>query len=99
MFTKKNDDPDAVSLQDQIDLVHAELSDHLASEDVFETILNKLERLYALRELEKAPKRVNVNTLITVGASMASVVGVILFERNGVFTTKALDVGARLFKK
>ena len=53
--------------------------------------LNKeLERLYKMREVEKR-NELNPNTILTVGGSVVSILGILIFEKTDILRTKALQ--------
>lgn len=51
---------------------------------------SQLEKLYKMRDIEKK-NELNPNSVITVGGSVLTVVGILLFEKTDILRTKALQ--------
>lgn len=88
MFKRKPAEPS--QLDKEIADVHAQLADCLTAEgDDYQTILDKLERLYKIKA-EERPDRVKRDTMLLVAGNVVVTAMVVGHERAHVITSKAL---------
>ena len=64
-------------------------------DDDYATTLTQLERLYALKELEK-PERVSADMKASIAANLIGILTVVAYEHSHVITTKALSFAMRI---
>ena len=87
MLFRKN--KDKTTLQENIDTLHTQLFSLTAGTSEYDDVLEQLERLYKLKNLNKG-FHVDPNVLVAAGASLASVLLVLNYERIGnVLSSKA----------
>jgi hypothetical protein len=64
-------------------------------DESYSSMADQLTKLYKIKETEKAPRRVDANTLALIGANLAGILLVINSERLHVITTKAASMAFR----
>lgn len=91
MFNQKSSNE--TNLEAQIDAVLASMQAcRDKHSDDYNQLVENLKTLYALKENEVSPReRVNLNTVLTVAGSVASVLVIVGYERAHVLTSKALS--------
>jgi FixJ family two-component response regulator len=77
-------------LEQAIDKALNEMKTFSAEEDEYAKIVEQLDKLYALKELEK-PERVSKDTLATIAANLIGIVLIVGYERTNIVTSKALN--------
>ncbi len=87
-MSKKKANPTA-KLDEVIDRLHAEMSELEAHSEEFSKMADQLEKLYKIRNTQR-PVIVDRNALIAVAGNLAGIVTILMFERDGIITSKAL---------
>ena len=87
LFAKKSD----TSLQDLIDTAQTQLFTHDVDTPEYAAALEKLERLYKLKNLSK-DFHVSPDALLAVAGNIAGIMLILNFERIGVITSKAFGL-------
>jgi hypothetical protein len=64
------------------------------SED-YATMLNRLERLYKLKE-KNAPRQISPDTLLIVAGNILGILVIVAYEHSHVVTSKALSFAGKL---
>jgi hypothetical protein len=59
-------------------------------DEKYDTTLTQLERLFALKQLEK-PQKISADTKATIAANLAGILTIVAYEHSHVITTKALS--------
>lgn len=77
-------------LNERIATVLEELTKHEPTSQEYATTMERLDKLYELRQLN-APKPIDPNTLLLIGGNLAVVLVIVGFERANVITSKALS--------
>lgn len=89
--------PDPVN--EELDRVIHELETDMASREgdseEYATMLNRLERLYKLKE-KNSPRRWSPDTLLLVGGNLAGILIIVLHERVNVITSKAMSYAGKI---
>lgn len=93
MFDKKSDESEG------LDLTIKSLEDEMLTRDGdsedYATMLNRLERLYKLKE-KHSSRRVSPDTLILVGGNILGIIIIVGYEHSHVIATKALGFAGKL---
>lgn len=91
MFKTKSSNE--TNLEAQIDAVLASMVAHPNKhDDVYKKLVENLDALYKLKEKEVSPReRINVNAVLGVAGTVASVLIVVGYERAHVLTSKAFS--------
>ena len=92
MFNKTTEE---TLLDLEITSVQTALSNRKATDDDYDTMLTQLERLFALKQLEK-PQKISADTKATIAANLAGILTIVAYEHSHVITTKALSFIAHL---
>lgn len=74
---------------DEIDFDKDDSNGRTYVDERYAQLILQLEKLYKMREIEKR-NELNPNTILTVGGSFASILGILLFEKTDILRTKAL---------
>lgn len=74
----------------QFDTVEREDGVNHYVDERYTQLVNELEALYKMRDVEKK-NELNPNTILTVGGSVLTVLGILIFEKTDILTTKALQ--------
>ena len=90
MFLITKTDPDATTLQDQIDSILLQMEQEEGNSPEFDGLLTQLERLYKLQAPEKA-RRVSPDAIVAVAGNLLGIVLILNYERINVVTSKALS--------
>ena len=77
-------------LDEAIPEIYRELAGFTSDSDEYDVMTAQLERLYALKQLEK-PQRVTPDTWAIIGANLFGIALIIGYERTHVITSKALS--------
>jgi hypothetical protein len=89
LFEKRTDDT-----QSSLDKTIASLMDDMSSMDgdseEYATCMNRLERLYKLKE-KNAPKRVSPDTIALVVGNLTGIFIIVAYEHGRVITSKAMS--------
>jgi len=93
MFNKKPIEDTRLDLE--IISLQTSLSNLRATDDDYDTTLTQLERLFALKQLEK-PEKISADTKATIVANLAGIFTIVAYEHSHVITTKALSFIAHL---
>lgn len=88
MFAKKNK-PNP--LDDAITSVFSEMAGFTSDSDEYREMSLQLERLYTIKELERANRRVSPDTMATIGANLLGIAIIVGHERAHVITSKAIN--------
>jgi hypothetical protein len=83
------------ALETEITRIQSILKTKKPTEDDYATTLTQVERLFALKELEK-PERVSPDTQANVAANLIGIAMILMYENSHVITTKALSFAMRL---
>lgn len=87
-MSKKKTNPTA-KLDEVIDRLHAEMSALDASSEEFSKMADQLEKLYKIRNTQR-PALMDRNALLAVVGNLAGIATILVFERDGIITSKAL---------
>lgn len=91
MFTSKTP-VEPTPLEKEMTNVLSHLEGINPASDEYATVLDKLEKLNALKEPQKEPKkRISPDALVSAGASLLGIVLILSYEQTHVVTTKALS--------
>jgi len=82
-------------LDAEITIVQTALTALKPTDEKYDTTLTQLERLFALKQLEK-PERVSPDTKATIAANLAGILTIVAYEHSHVIVTKALTFAMRL---
>ena len=93
MFKKKTTEKSPLDIE--IATVQTALATKKPVDEDYNTILTHLERLYALKELEK-PESISPDTKANVAANLIGIAMIVAYENSHVITTKALTFAMRL---
>jgi hypothetical protein len=96
MFTEKPN-TQATQLDELIDSALKDLSTLTADAEQYATVMEQLEKLYALRNQHKPWfKRVDPNVTASAMAQVAGIAMIVEFERVGILTSKAMSLLQKL---
>lgn len=93
MFQKSSDED--LALERTILELEKDMQTRDGDSEEYATMLNRLERLYKLKE-KNAPKRVSPDTLIVVGGNLVGILIIVAYEHGHVITSKALSFAGKL---
>jgi hypothetical protein len=89
-MSEPTEDPTpAPNIQDAIDKLLLDLSDHSAHADEYAKMVVQLERLHAMKETEK-PKSLSPDTLAIVLGNVVGILLIVGHERMNIVSSKAL---------
>lgn len=86
---------DAIALEAVILELETEMSTIGGDSEEYATMLNRLERLYKLKE-KNSPKHIDPNTWLIVGGNLAGILIIVFYEQAHVVTSKALGFAGKL---
>lgn len=94
MFENRADETQAT-----LDATITELMNDMKSMDgdseEYATCMNRLERLYKLKE-KNAPRRINPDTWLIVGGNLAGILIIVVYEHGHVIASKAMSQVGKL---
>lgn len=94
MFFKR-DSAEELSLENTIAELEIDMRTKDGDSEEYATMLNRLERLYKLRE-KHARKRINPDTLLVVGGNLIGILIIVGYEHSHVISSKALNFAGKL---
>lgn len=77
-------------IDEEIKRLEALLQETSYEKELYEQLLNMLERLYKLRERYSWRHKIDPNVAITTSVSLVGIVMILQFERLGVISSKAI---------
>lgn len=77
------------ALNKEIDRLTLELCEDYISDERYEEIMRKLDKLFAIRNNQKS--NVDINTVLTVAGSLSGILLILNYERLGAMTSKAVN--------
>jgi uncharacterized protein YfaT (DUF1175 family) len=93
LFQKQS--PEELSLNTTITELERDMQTHDGDSEEYATCLNRLERLYKLRE-KSARKGLDPNTLVLVAGNLLGILIIVGHEQAHVVTSKALSFAGKL---
>lgn len=93
MFQKPS--AESIALEETILTLEVAMRTKGEDTDDYATMLNRLERLYKLKE-KNAPKRISPDTMLIVGGNLFGILVIVYFEQAHVLTSKALSFAGKL---
>ena len=82
------DDP--TPLEKEIERVQLKLTNHQPDSDEYAKTLKQLTKLHAM-QVENQPKRISKETILIVGANLAGIALIMIFEKSNILTSKAMS--------
>ena len=73
-----------------IDALLSQMEDYTGDTEEFAAMTDQLVKLYGLKKVED-PKKIDPNTLLTVGANLTGILFIVGHERANVITSKAVQ--------
>lgn len=93
LFEKRT--AEAEALEQVITHVESQMTQTPPDSEEYATLMNRLERLYKLKE-KHSPKRIDPNTWLIVGGNLAGILIVVAYEHAHVLPGKALSFAGKL---
>lgn len=93
MLSKSSDE--AESLDRTISELELEMRSHEGDSEEYATCLNRLERLYKLKE-KHSKKRISPETWLVVGANLAGIIIIVAYEHGHALTSRAITQVGKL---
>lgn len=94
MFEKSPDET-AAALDKTIKRLEDDMTAESGDSDEYATMLNRLERLYKLKE-KHAPKQVSPDTMLIVAGNLLGILIIVGYEHGHVIVSKAIGFAGRL---
>lgn len=89
MFTWKQV-REKTSLDKAIEKLMSEMQEYKGDDPEYPKMVKQLEKLYAMKELEK-PDHISYDTAVTVGGTVLAVLIMVMYERTNIMSSKALN--------
>lgn len=94
MFEKRTDEAQ-ISLDNTITELMNDMKAMDGDSEEYATCINRLERLYKLKE-KNSPKRVSPDTWLIVGGNLVGILIIVIYEHGHVITSKAMNQVGKL---
>lgn len=91
----KKDSGETQSLDKTITTLESDMRSMDGSTEAYASALNRLERLYKLKE-KHSPRRINPDTALIVGGNLLGILIIVSYEHSRVITSKALGFAGKL---
>ena len=88
MFAKSSE---RIKLEDEIKEVLSILREYDPASEEYAVVLDKLERLYGLKD-EESKLLINLDNLIVVGGNLLGIILILNYEKLNIVTSKALSL-------
>lgn len=93
MLSKRSDE--AEGLDQTIAELERDMQGHDGDSEEYATCLNRLERLYKLKE-KHSKKRISPETWLMVGANLAGIIIIVAYEHGHALTSRAINQVGKL---